>query len=158
MSDSFDRLVLLLAAASFTRREIVEMHDAFRRRPAEELVWRVTELRQALLKGSGLRHAERRSSRNDSSWTVGERVARLLKDEASLSSGAAHAILTKALVNDGLIREDGIPAVSKKSFHDWVDRLAQVVPPREILRISTEIRNGVVGDDSADWLAAPESR
>jgi hypothetical protein len=158
MSDSFDRLVLLLAAANFTRREIVEIHGALRRRPAEEIVWRVTELRQAFVKSSGLRHAERRTSRNDSSWTVGERVARLLKDEASLSSGTAHSILMTALVNDGLIREEEIPAVSKKSFHDWVDRLAQVVPPREILRIATEIRNGVVGDDSADWLASPESR
>lgn len=158
MSDAFDRLVLLLAAANLTRREIVEIHDALRRRPAEELVWRVSELRQAFLKGSGPRNAERRSNRNDSSWTVGERVARLLKEEASLSSGVARSILAEALVNDRLISEEAIPSVSKKSFHDWVDRLAQNVPPRELLRIATEIRNGVVGDDSADWLSSPESR
>lgn len=158
MSDAIDRLVLILAAANLTRREIAEIHGALRRYPAEELVWRVTELRQALLKGSGPRHTERRTNRNDSNWTVGERVAKLLKEEASLSSGIAHNILTEALVNDGLISRDAIPSVSKKSFHDWVDRLAQFVPPRELLRIATEIRNGVVGDDSADWLTSPESR
>lgn len=158
MSDVYDRLVLLLAAASFTRREISEIHGALRRNSADELVWRVTELRQAYLRNGELKQPERRTNRNDSSWTVGERVAKLLKEEAQLSSSAAHSFLTKALVKDRLISKDAIPPVSKKAFHDWVDRLGYIVPPRELLRIATEIRNGVVGDDSADWLSSPEAR
>ncbi len=158
MSDVLDRLVMLLAAANLSRREISEIHNAIRRHSPEELFWRVNELRHSQLKASAPRPAERRTIRSDSNWTVGERVAKLLKEEADLSSGMAHNLLINAMIKDGLIDTGAIPPVSKKAFHDWVDRLTAYIPPRELLRIATEIRNGVVGDDSADWLTSPKAR
>ena len=158
MSDVFDRIILLLAGANVTRREISDIQSALRRHSAEEIFLRVTEVRQPPHRGVDGRHSERRSVKHESSWSVGERVAKLLREEAELSPAVARDLIVHALVSDGLLDLDDVPPISKKSFHDWVDRVANIVAPREILRVATEIRNGVVGDDSADWLSSPKAR
>ncbi len=157
MNSIIDRLVLLLAGTNWSYQEIRALHEIICKVPADELVWRIDKL-QSMLSNSIPRGTEKQKFYAESNWTVGDRVSKLLREEATLSTTAAHSLLVKALLREKLISAQAIPPVSKKSFSAWVDRLAQVTSPKDLLRISTEIRNTLVGDDSADWITTSSKK
>jgi hypothetical protein len=82
---------------------------------------------------------------------LGERVTRLLREEAGLTASQAASELRKALVKNGLIRDVDVPEISRKSFSDWIDRLSKKVKEKDILNIATIVRNRYVHGPVVDW-------
>lgn len=90
-----------------------------------------------------------RTARTNSSATVAAQIDDLLRKDAGLSAGEAAALLI-----DGLdIERSRIPSPTKSkiSFQEWLERLSMSVPPRELLRLATLIRNGLVHRERSDW-------
>jgi len=83
---------------------------------------------------------------------VAMQVDNLLRGEAGLSTAEATALLLDALKHEGhTLGWLQSPARSKIAFVDWVARIADEVPARELLRISTLVRNSVAHRDRSDW-------
>lgn len=86
--------------------------------------------------------------------SIGDRVERLLKSEAKLSTSAAVDFVANSLMEQGLISLEDIPPLSKKSLSDWVNRLTIKVSPRDLLRTATLIRNRVAHLAEPDWSSS----
>ena len=44
-----------------------------------------------------------------------------------------------------------IPPESRKGFSNWIRRLSQDIPEKELLFVATAIRNRIVHDAQTDW-------
>lgn len=160
MSDSFEQFILLLTSLKLSERETVQLLERIKRTPPQELVLLTRELR------SFVRYQMPMSTYDTPSYptitirehnasgdgSVGERVQRLLRDEAGLSTDAAMNLLTDALTAEKLIAERDVPPLSRKSLANWVDRLIVKVPAKEVLRVATLLRNKIAHAPSTGWL------
>lgn len=155
MKDSYSRLIFVLAGLGVSRGELRQLLLKLRSTSIEEVVNEVSSL--ALVKKPNREESLDLSYNNyinrvhrDSS--VGERVERLLKDEANLSGPAAHRILSDMLAATGLMAPDDIPDLSKKALRVWVDRLiSSGVSEKELLRLATLARNRIAHSPQTDW-------
>lgn len=152
MKNARRHAAMIFAKAGISDKEIVRLLLDIRRVHPEDFIEEVEACR-AKLRSVGSSNP-RNASRPDKEWTLGERVETLLKKEARLSTANAHIALTNALVDALLVRPDELPPLSKKSFSSWVDRVAAIVPHKELLRLATMIRNRHVGGDPIDWLGS----
>lgn len=152
MKNAIRHAAMIFAKAGISDREIIRLLLEVRRVHPEDFIEEVETCRAKLRTvGSA---SPRNASRPDKEWTLGERVETLLKKEARLSTANAHIALTNALVDAVLVKPDELPALSKKSFSSWVDRVAASVPHKELLRLATMIRNRHIGGDPIDWLGS----
>jgi len=87
---------------------------------------------------------------------VAIQVDRLLRLEAKLTADQAEKRLLAALPSSLIGMELPSRSRSKMSFREWVRRFAQNIPPRELLRLATLIRNEAVHADGSD-VSVPKS-
>ena len=153
MTRTTRRLVLLLAAMELRRSEIFKLINDIRNTPDEILYHAIRDLQEdtQLMKPSFFEYQSAEAMSTSASRNVAERVARLLKDEARLSNDEAAIRLSEALVQSHLIARSDVPPLSKKSFFDWVSRLANLVTEKDLLRAATLIRNQSVHGPNVDW-------
>lgn len=156
MKDSMSRLLLCLAALDLTEYELSRLMNEFRSVPWEEISARVALIqkhnKQSDVYESASRLLPKKSSSASDDASVGERVERLLKLDARLTTAQAVEKLAKRLSDLGLLDRGDIPPLVKKSFRHWIARLGQKVPAKEILRCATIIRNEYVHSPARDWM------
>jgi hypothetical protein len=161
MKDTLSRIMLCLAALDLPQDELRRLVNELRSMSWQEINARVSSLRQhsqypATYEDTFPSWAERSPDQSHGA-SVAERVERLLKVEAGLSTAQAVEKLASRLSEMGLIEFRDLPTLSRKSFRDWVVRLAQRVPSKEILRHATILRNEHVHSPITDWtLSRPE--
>jgi hypothetical protein len=157
MKNNFSRLMFCLAALDLKENELRRLMEILQSMPVEEISARVSLLR---------RDSQYRDSDSDKDifiisgksiesklqdLSVGERVERLLKSEAGLTTHEAVKLLASRLVEAGLIVHPEIPSASRKSIRDWVNRISQKVSAKDILRYATILRNEYVHGPIRDW-------
>ena len=156
MNDELSRFLMCLAALNLTKDGLRRLLDDLQSIPFEEINAQVSSLRkhaqhvaihEDLSKSSSkTRHSRLRDA------SVGERVERLLKAEAGMSTIDAVESLTLRLAAQGLIDQTKVPPLSRKSLRDWISRLGNFVSEKDILRHSTIIRNERVHGPTRDWM------
>jgi hypothetical protein len=153
--------MLCIAALDLNEDELRRLLLELRSKTWSEIIEEVSALRQYAMnfqidtidkidKGKK-RTSTKRSSSNSYDVSVGERVERLLKVEAGLTTSQAANELSLLLDNQGLIKLEDIPPVYRKPLSKWVDKLAESVPEKDILRFATIIRNEYVHRPITDW-------
>ena len=155
MKDNLSRIALILAGMGLSASELKSLLSDLRSVPINDLVHQVSVLVEA---STSWRHDQPASDRlqevhgrQQRDASVGERVERLLKDEAKLSTAVCFDVMSKMLVESGALRVDEIPPLSKKALRVWVDRVLEKVPAKELLRLATIARNQYVHSPQADW-------
>ena len=77
------------------------------------------------------------------------KIERLLLHDAGMPRAAAIEMLTEELRLRFPSLE--IPPESRTGFSNWIRRLSQDIPEKDLLFIATAIRNRVVQDAPTDW-------
>jgi hypothetical protein len=158
MKDNLTRLMLSIAALELSPRELHRVMTELQSMPPEEISGRIHYLRKSIPRHIFDDFRIRFSSdqtlqlRNGS---VEDRVERLLKVEAGLSTAEAIEKLTERLVENNMIERKHVPTLSRKSFRDWVMRLSRRIPPKDILQAATILRNQYVHGPVNDWMLRP---
>ncbi len=156
MKSKFSRLLYSLAALGLTEYELKELLLELRKIHPEDICLRVKSITH---NNDHLTFEENNSSYMRSSKTVlqsndasvGPRVERLLKAEAHLSTGVAVTLLTSKLIELKFIDKNDVPPLSRKSLGDWVVRLSQKIPAKDILSCATILRNEYIHSPISDW-------
>lgn len=155
MNKNLSRLVLSLAGMNLRPSELRQLIVEIQMIHPEEIINAVMYASEFVLKARQLDMLEEPDLHSRSSYrldnSVGDRVERLLKIEAGLGTQDAYEKLKKTIVQYGHMRSKDVPPLSKKSLSYWVDRLLDVVPEKEILRLATLIRNDTVHSPQTDW-------
>ena len=158
MKDNLTRLMLSIAALELSPRELHRVMSELQSMPPEEINGRIAYLRKSiprhLFDDFRIRFSSDQSFRSRNG-TVGDRVERLLKVEAGLSTAQAIEKLTARLVENNMIERKDVPPLSRKSFRDWVTRLSRRIPPKDILQAATILRNQFVHSPVNDWVLRP---
>ncbi|MCC5051994.1 hypothetical protein [Xanthomonas campestris] len=149
MNNPLDRLIFALAAMELTSGELAYLEVRLRTLPPKTLEKLVHSQMHAQQKYQD--ESRHQVTLRGNSSTVGDRVERLLKVDARLSTMKAVDIFSGALIREKLLRADQIPPLSKKAFNTWVDRISTIVEPKELLRIATLIRNRLAHEGNTDW-------
>ena len=157
MKDTLSRVLLCLTALDLSKAELHGLIVEFQSMPLEAIIDRVEFLRRSVpahfVDDYRIRFTHPRSVHQDSS--VGQRVERLLRDEAGLSTSQAVEKLSSRLVEMGLIEGQQVPPLSRKSLRDWVGRLIKNVSAKDVLRVATILRNEIVHSPVNDWVLRP---
>lgn len=148
---SYRRLCALLAAAEVRQSDFLELARALAQRSPESVYQDVLKMRAllSLFPDDGADDVVS-ATEGGSTDEVGEKVQRLLFDEARLSRSEAYELLSMEILN----RHPAIalPGMDpKKGFAHWVRKVANVVPDSELLHIVTTIRNSFVHERPQDW-------
>ncbi|MDQ1094241.1 hypothetical protein QE400_003654 [Xanthomonas sacchari] len=160
MSDAFDQFILLLASLKLSERDTFKLVERIRYTDPYEIMLLTKEVRSFVrykMPSSTFDEPVRirslpREHLSSNESSVGERVQRLLKDEAGLSTANAVELLSDALVSEQLIAAREIPPLSRKSLANWVDRVISNVAPKDMLRVATLLRNKIAHAPSTGWL------
>lgn len=155
MKENLSRIMLCFAALDLDDVELRQLVDELNSMSWREIKSQVSSLRRY----SKNRQVHKRTSKSNTTKpftsyhdaSFGERVERLLKDEAGLTTAQAAELLTLQLAKLGLVDLQKIPAPSKRPLRDWVGKLAQWIPEKDILRYATIIRNEYVHRPITDW-------
>ena len=162
MKDNLSRLMLCLAALELTDSQLRILLDEFKTLSWEEARMQVLSLRQQsqhfLVKEDVSRLKSVSSSNQFFDLTIGVRVEQLLRTEAGLSATQASDLLSSRLVELGMIERNDLPSVSRKSFENWVARLALRVSSKDILMCATIIRNEYVHKPMRDWTLSNNNK
>lgn len=78
-----------------------------------------------------------------------KKIERLLLHDARMQRAAAIEMLTVELRHR--FPSHDIPPESRKGFANWIRRLSQSIPEKDLLFVATAIRNRVVHDAPTDW-------
>lgn len=161
MKDNLHRLMLCLAALELSGNDQRKLIDELRSMSLEEINLQVSNLRQRKQRHSVIEDKVKLQTYKNSSQnrddSVGERVVQLLKKEAGLSTARAAEELAIRLTKGGLIKQNDVPLLSRKSLENWVSRVSQIVPAKEILMYATIVRNEYAHTPQRDWtLSKPE--
>lgn len=162
MKNSLTQLTLALAGMGLGEHELWKLLHELRKIPPELMVERVRFIRQsAFFDVEGIydksRLAMPKMSLSNKEPSVGQRVERLLKTEAHLSTQQAAELLRMKLIENGLGTKSSIPELYKKALNIWVDRVARSIPAKELLRFATIIRNERVHSPASDWSISGKS-
>jgi hypothetical protein len=153
MKDNFSRALFLFAALDLSGLELYGVLRQLHSMPPEELTDRILDLQHRFDCNSDSRFKRSRKKKPRSrDASVGERVSTLLKKEAGLTTAQAVNLLTSRLVSMGLVQPGDVPPLSRKSLTDWINRFSKKVPPKDILRVATLLRNDHIHRPSDDWL------
>lgn len=161
MENNLFRLMLCFAVMDLNEDELRQLLFELRSKTWSEINEEVFALRQYVkhyqigaidkINKDKKRVSTKKSTSNSYDSSVGERVERLLKIEAGLTNTQAADELSLRLAELGLIDLDDIPPISRKQFSKWVERLAESVTEKDILRCATIIRNEHVHRPISDW-------
>ena len=155
MKDNLSRLMLCLAALDLTDNELRRLINELRSMPLEEVSVHISSLRQCTQHHAVVEDVLRLPAKNSPMQfhdaSVSERVEQLLKNEAGLSTAQAVEKLSLLLTELRLIEYQNVPPLSRKSLGNWVERVAQRVSAKEILRCATLLRNEYVHSPARDW-------
>lgn len=158
MKDNLTRIMLAIAALELSPPELHRVMIELQSMPPDEIGARISYLRKSLPRHLFEDFRIRSSTNHGLRYrdvSVGERVERLLKDEAGLSTSQAIERLSSRLTERNLIEKTDVPPLSRKSFSDWVTRLSKRVAPKDILQAATIIRNEYVHSPVNDWTLRP---
>jgi hypothetical protein len=157
MKHQTEKFLNVIAAMNFREKDLRDILSDIKLTPDSILIRRIMSAQIALHGGGGGLFDDDRSATvfraasDGGDVTVGDRVSRLLKVEAGLTtSRAMEELIDFFLANDLIARKD-IPSLSKKSLADWVDRLSVNIKEKDLLRVATIIRNKFVHGPVSDW-------
>lgn len=155
MKDNLSRVVAFFATLDLSEEDLHCLVTELKSLTPEEINARVSALRHVgqahLFDEATSKSSEKKYLAQPRDASVGERVERLLRAEAGLTTAQAVEKLSLRLADLGLVAREDVPALSRKSLRDWVGRLAQRVPPKDILRCATILRNEHVHRPIRDW-------
>jgi hypothetical protein len=155
MKDNLSRIIFCFAALDLSEDELRELVKDLRTIHWEEIKLRVSLIRQYILHYQVIEdfHPSRkkRSKIQSHDSSVGERVEQLLKVEANLTTAQAVEKLASRLSEMGMIDQQDMPPLSRKSLRGWINRLLKKVPAKDILRCATILRNEYVHSPISDW-------
>ena len=155
MTRNTARLALMLASLELSDQQIRKLLQDLRNSAVEDLLLQVRILRDASLSStlddSNTDTVFENVYEPSRDTTIGERVERLLRRDARLTTTQAVIELSELLVESGLIPRVEIPPLSKKSLRVWIDRVVERAPAKEVLRLATILRNRYVHDVTPDW-------
>jgi hypothetical protein len=155
MENNVYRVMLCFAALDIDEDELHKLIDELRSMTWREISKRVTSLRRHAMHyridKDKMQSSTKRSPTHSHDASVGERVERLLKSEAGLTTAQAVEKLASQLDELGFVERQNVPPLSRKSLCNWVNRLVQRVPEKDILRCATIVRNEYVHRPITDW-------
>jgi hypothetical protein len=156
MKDNLSRVLLCLAALNLNDGELRQLVSQLRSMRLEEIDAQIANIRRTVQGFEKGQDKPRSSSTklpalfHDAS--VGERVERLLKTEAGLTTAQAVENLSSCFVECGFVKRKDLPPLSRTSLRVWVDRMTRRVSGKDILRCATIIRNEHVHIPISDWV------
>ena len=141
------KLVLLLAGADFSPKELDALLSELRRMHPGQLIDDVLTVRrrdaiQGDLPGDQPTYPRRPTD-------LAERVLRLLVIEGGLTRTEAAESIRQELLARRPNRH--VPPLSKKNFGEWVTAVTDTASASELLHIATSIRNRQVQEVERDW-------
>lgn len=152
MSESYTRICFLLAAAGYRESELAEFARAVLGAGPARFIDDVAEkhmlIQQEMNRGSKGDVATMQKVPRHRDNSLAEKVTQLLVFEAKMTKLEASEALRFELMKHGL---KAPPSLGKRSFSDWLDQLARMLPQSEILHLSTRIRNQYVHQGDTDW-------
>jgi hypothetical protein len=163
MKNNISRIMLCFAALDLPDHELFRLISELRSMPWEAISAQVTYLRRLTrhpaVYEDMIQQSAKKYPNQPHDGSVGERVERLLKIEARMTTAQAVEQLSEYLVAMGLLQPGEIPLLSRKSLRDWVTRIGRRVPAKDILRCATVIRNEHVHSPVRDWtLSGPKTK
>jgi hypothetical protein len=155
MKDNLTRLIFCFAALDLSDDELRRLVKGLRMMQWEEIKLRVILIRQDALhyqiNEDKQSRKKKRSKLQSYDASVGERVEQLLKIEANLTNSQAVEKLASRLNEMGMIEQQDMPSISRKTLRSWVNQLLKKVPAKDILRCATILRNEYVHSPISDW-------
>jgi len=153
MKASYSRLVEAVAARFSSRSELNQALQRLLALGAERFLDDIFEARKALgtedpLSGEG---QGRRQAPLPFASDPANQVVNLLRRESALPTNEAARLLLDAIGSPAISEKVRLPDQRKISFRDWVVQLAKLVPPAELLRAATVIRNSRLHSQDQDW-------
>ena len=158
-----DRLVLLLAAAGLSHRELRQLAAELQDLKPSDLADAVVSLRHDALNRvafeesriTGKRTTPALRKRHRAGPAIDGRITLLLREEAGLTVKEAAEELLASLRRERPETFQAVKPPNKEGFHRWLARLLQKVEPSELLHHATLVRNKYVGDGETDWPLLP---
>jgi hypothetical protein len=155
MRDEFSRFLLILAGMNLSKKELHLLVMRLKSSSYNEIASEILRIRNSCLERDNRPFDlvdEPVSNKAYRSKSVGDRVERLMRDEANLSGQAAFSVLSNLFVEHGLLSASKIPPLSKKALRIWIDKIISLgVPEKELLRIATIARNSYSHNRPTDW-------
>ncbi|WP_159816593.1 hypothetical protein [Cyanobium sp. Copco_Reservoir_LC18] len=151
MNDAYVRICRLLAASGYREKELIEFIEQATFEGSKFFLSTIRELRKHENNESAYHvfiDRPSHASKTPSSDTA-IKIERLLVDEARMPRAAAISALSEEVKRHFPSRH--IPSESRKGFVNWIRRLSEVVPEKDLLYLATAIRNRVVQDAPSDW-------
>lgn len=151
MKNAYLKICRLLAASGHKMNELEEFAHELRSLGSGAFLSDIDELRHMDPSYSAYRHrgdvSTYRSSQPPSDAAL--KIERLLLHDAGMPRTVAIEILTEELRRR--FPSQDIPPESRKGFGNWIRRLSQDIPEKDLLFVATGIRNRVVHDAPTDW-------
>jgi hypothetical protein len=151
------RICVLLAGSGLGYAELFEALRELRYIPEDELVDLIREIRtrsEGMTSSSATRRMNTSvpgTNRKTDLQAFLANIEGLLKGDARLGSSAAIDMLVSE-INEHGERSRPLPKPkSKETFRQWLSRVAEVIPPSDLLHFATRVRNSVVHDAPRDW-------
>jgi len=149
-------VILMLCAVGWTQADIIELMKLIRSSSAVDIERYVR--RMASTHDRALSRLERSQSVYEyvdmgtrSVTGIGKKVQSLLREQAGLTNEEAVSAIKKHLSVVDKTQYKLIPKYSKSSLASWVDRVAEIYSPSQILHVATIIRNDRVRGETLDW-------
>jgi len=163
MVNIIKKLCLLIAASDITENQLKEVCNWININGAEQIEIVVSKIRtgakNAVMesivfpksKAARLIEISNEVDKLNDSTNAYNQVVRLLRLESNLSASSASEMLIAALEKSDHHYNTIIPRLGKKSFRQWVDQIAKIIPYSVILHNATKIRNSIVHRPKSDW-------
>jgi hypothetical protein len=151
MKDTYVRICRLLAASGYREKELLEFIEQAMVAGPDSFLATVGELRRLEIEHSTLRILFDRPTETFAPppSDAARKIERLLINDARMPRAVAIDALTEEVRRN--FPSTYIPSESRKGFSNWIRRLAEVVPEKDLLFLATAIRNRVVHDAPGDW-------
>lgn len=157
MDGKFTKLLLMLSTLDLTRKELNELISTLNHSDQDLLYQKIKNLQtegRNTHKTIGFFTAKVTPPRaiaitEESETSV--RVVRLLKHEAHLDARQAVELMKQKIQDLNIANKDALPPLSRKSLSNWIMRLENKIPEKEILRCATIIRNEQSPRPLGDW-------
>ncbi|WP_216916605.1 MULTISPECIES: hypothetical protein [unclassified Synechococcus] len=151
MNDAYVRICRLLAASGYREKELFEFIEKAAFEGPKFFLSTIRELRE-LENNQSVFHVFVDTPSHEYKSPPSEaaiKIERLLIDEARMPRTVAINALSEEVKRHFPSRH--IPPESRKGFVNWIRRLSEVVPEKDLLFLATAIRNRVVQDAPSDW-------
>lgn len=149
------RAMLVLASLKLTRAELAQVWNLMQKLSLQEFINTLRTLSQEHFNEKDeMQEANALPSdllTTSTSGTVLKNVIYLLRHDSKLSNKEIVASLTMLFSTKGAADIVSIKYDNRKSISEWLDQLARIVGPSELLRAATIIRNQKVHQTPNPW-------